>query len=352
MQICLATTMRPSTKKCLTVLFQVLFRVGCILILILQSSIYDYFLAKHHGAHWASWIVADFFVLVMFLAALILSFIYFRIIERGYRTSHVLLSPTSSVHRYMGELPLGYLAWGVYSAVMVSKLVIIFKTIAPYLEEKQLFGPNLLKATIALSAVVFLLLIMCSSDAPPFTERRAYIDRLIAGSTLDIVDTTEFIEVLFTEESRLLLPFNVANSILAFGCINLLLPTVALAALSHTKLGRVTWSRVVKIVHCSLFLLLIDIPFLAIRLFLWHAHQSDISSFAVKNAIMIFLAVREISALLMDTDEADGQETDRAGWRRESQKYALPMATMDTDAGGGSIALTAKQESEMPNAHV
>lgn len=44
----------------------------------------------------------------------------------------------------------------------------------------------------------------------------------------ELLDTVEFLSILFINEDQLLVSFDVENVIIAYACINLIMPTVAL----------------------------------------------------------------------------------------------------------------------------
>ncbi len=77
--------------------------------------------------------------------------------------------------------------------------------------------------------------------------------------------------------------------------INLLLPTVALYLLSMSDFGR-HLERVIpiKVFYQLMHLLIINIPFLGVRIYLWNAYNYELSLFVVKNLCYIFMLMHSL----------------------------------------------------------
>ncbi|XP_064632534.1 uncharacterized protein LOC135490892 [Lineus longissimus] len=303
---------KPSREACREV-GRIFARIICVIILAIQGGLIDYYLVVYVDSYvnynWLAWIVADIANCVIFIITLIVSYktMYTRN-RRDMRSKGMILLKSLEGNNTTGELPMGYIAWGIYSVLLITRLAIFFKTGAAKLNEDDAFGPNLMKTAIGLSAFVFMFLVSSSHGANPHTERATYIEKLIGSTTLDILDSVEFLEILFIQESKIFLTFDLWNCVLAFSCINLLLPTMPLIVLSHTRFGRAPGKRVVKILHSVLFIFLINVPFLILRLYLWHVLNRDISVFIIKNGIMIMMGCKEIFELSESlTEDVDGK---------------------------------------------
>lgn len=74
-------TQTESSCSCSVKLVQhVLDCLGLLLIIVLQGSILDYYLILHNGgnAAWYFWFLADFLILIAFMAAAVISYRYYR----------------------------------------------------------------------------------------------------------------------------------------------------------------------------------------------------------------------------------------------------------------------------------
>jgi hypothetical protein len=317
---------------------RILVRILLVVVLLAQGGLVDYYLVVYADSYvnynWLVWIIADATNCVIFTIALIVSYkmIHGNRREKGSKGIPFLRSLQGN--KITGELPMGYITWGIYAVLLITRLAIFFKTGAGKLNEENFFGPNMMKTAIGLSAFIFMLLVMTSSSAKAHTERATYIEKLIGITTLDILDSVEFLEILFIQESKIFLTFKLWNSILAFSCINLLLPTVPLLVLSHTRFGHSPGKRVVKIVHSLLFIVLVNIPFLTIRVYLWHVLNHDISVFIIKNVIMIMIGCKDIFELAEIIDEDVDGKTHPVEEEGEKIEMEIPSeTTSDSEIG-------------------
>ncbi|XP_066276925.1 transmembrane protein 121B-like [Branchiostoma lanceolatum] len=259
-------------------------RVMCVLVLVCQGALLDYCLAFYLNLNWLGWIAADVVVVCLWLYALITSYRYFR---------QTWMSPGAA--RTRDELPFAFISWFVYACLYVPRVAIIFKwEIAAKLIDHDWFGPNALKTTLALSAPLFLLLLYGHHDAKPHSNRKNYVDRLALGVTFDILDSLELLDILFVEESRVILTFDLENAILSFACIVFFLPTVALFELRKNRSDGEVASVNFGVLYSLLFMLLVNIPFLVIRLLLWNIYNQDVSVFLIKNVMLLIMGFKDI----------------------------------------------------------
>ncbi|CAH1782988.1 unnamed protein product [Owenia fusiformis] len=271
----------------------ILTRTFCIGFIILQGAIMNYYLVIDRGIFHSLWAIADVIVISVFITSFVISYKHNKYARREEDQSTPASRKLVAV-RQGGELPLAYIIWFIYSLVLIIKVAILFKHTAQFLEEKNFFGPNLLKVVIALSSVIFMLLVMTHHEAPPHSSKEHFLERVTGEVSLDVLDSVDQLEILFVQETRILLPFALEDSIIAFSCINLLLPTMTLLTLSKTHYAEGKAAKVIRTLHTLARLFLVNLPFLSIRLFLWHALDQDISVFLVKNFIIIFLTVQDI----------------------------------------------------------
>ncbi|ELU17874.1 hypothetical protein CAPTEDRAFT_219189 [Capitella teleta] len=307
-------------------------RIICILVLLFQCAILDYYMISHNTLIWCLWALPDLIVVGIFIWAFIVSYRYLR------RTS-------DSEPMEGGELPLGYVAWGVYAVFLCCKVAIIFgmpEYIAQKLDEKSgFFGVNLLKTTISLSAIIYLLLVASHNDAAPDSNRQALIKSLSGGIAVDILDTVQFLNLLFIQETRIFLTFTEHRAILGVSCINLLLPTLLLVILSRTRYGRGNYPRGLKLLHTTLYLIFINLPMLVIRILLWHLKSQDVSVFAIKNVIGIGQTVINIHEHMVALTPADSPaEVDPGSSPDDPTSVAMVPLRPATSASGPQEATT------------
>ncbi|XP_046544495.1 transmembrane protein 121B-like [Haliotis rubra] len=254
-------------------------RIMCILLLLAQGGILDYFLAKHQTpASWA-WIAFDLVNVGIFIASFIIS------------RQHLALQKAGD--EQTKAVTIGWLAWLVYSVSLVARMAIAFNKFSFRLSEKGFFGPNTLKTSLALASCVFVLLLTSHHDAPPASERKRYIEELTGTVVFDVLDTVDVLEVMFDKSSRDMFLPGLQEAVLAVAGLNLIIPTVPLITLSLTNFGHKKMPKRLVALHKLLVVLVVNVPNLIVRLVLWHGFSVGISPFILKNLILICIVLYE-----------------------------------------------------------
>lgn len=257
-------------------------RIFAVILLVLQGALLDYYLiVKEESSWWFAWIVADAVVLSTWMLTMKIS----------QRNSRKL--PQLPCEENKDEIKLAYLSWIVYSLHLVPKVAILFELKASLLDEKMVFGPNMLKMNLCLTPMLFLFLIYAHHDAKSHSRRRYYLEKMTAAVTLDLFDSVEMLEYLFDKEK---IPIELRNSILAFSCMNIFLPTFALFELKFNKFHESGETSPIsfKFIYVCSFMFFVNVPFLVLRLILWHGYHFDVSVLLAKNALAIVMGVIEI----------------------------------------------------------
>ncbi|XP_071083390.1 transmembrane protein 121B-like [Haliotis cracherodii] len=291
-------------------------RVLCIGLVILQGAIIDYYLVQHNNSYWFAWIAADVALIFIFIMAFLFSYRHLQLVKS---TSNEQ-APVRA-----GSLPLGFFAWFVYSIILAVRVGIIFKNFAWKLKEEDFFGPNTLKIAVALSALVFVLLLLSHHDAPPKSERQKHIDILTQTVVFDILDSVDVLDVFFEKENvdaLKILP-GLDWGIICIACANLIIPTLPLMALSRIHFGYKFLPETLETLHKMLLLLVINTPLFTLRLILWHRLDQDVSTFIMKNFLVIGLVIYDFynkgrfRRMHGGTDETDGAK------KREMEEIML-----------------------------
>ncbi len=241
----------------------------------------NYYLATHRNKlHWL-WTIVDASVLGVFIFAFVKSFLFLEQSKR--RQLQIIKAEEGLLNR--GQLPLGWMAWLVYSIPLAVRMALLFENVVQTLDEKDYFGPNTLKLAIASAAFICLLLIATHHDAPLGSSEHSFISGLSKGATFDILDTVAILEILFIYDSHIFLTFEMHKTIIAIAFINLLLPTIPLLILSRTRFGKEGMTTGLKIAHTLIYMVCVNVPLFVIRLILWHVRNLNISVFLIKNIL-------------------------------------------------------------------
>lgn len=141
--------------------------------------------------------------------------------------------------------------------------------------------------------MIFVLLVNTHHDAEPQSMRSTYIADLCKSTTFDIMDSVAFLTILLPEydlpdayRTRLL-----RTTILVFACVNLFLPTLALMKLSLSDFCQAGHPFRLELLYKTGRLLLIDLPYMSVRIHLWHVDRS-VSLFLVKNMLYVLISLR------------------------------------------------------------
>ena len=262
-------------------------RVFAIALLILQGAILDYYLIVEESTSWFAWIITD--------ATVLFTWVFTMWISQRQRRKFAKQREST-----MDEIKFAYLAWIVYAVHLVPQVATLFKRKASLLDEKQhIFGPNMLKMNLCLTPMLFLFLIYAHHDAKSHSRRKYYLEKMTAAVTLDLFDSVEMLEYLFDRDR---ITFELENAILAFSCMNIFLPTFALFELKYNKFhdsGEISPISFKFIYICS-FMFFVNVPFLVLRLILWHGYHLDISVLLAKNALGIIMGIIEIMEFFGD----------------------------------------------------
>ena len=252
-------------------------RFFSVVLLVVQGAVLDYFLMSGKRSSWLAWIVTDVVVVSTWVVAMWMS----------HRKS------LRSTDQAKDGLKFTYIAWVVYAAHLVPQVAILFKLTVHLLDDNRLFGPNLLKMNLCLTPMLFLFLVFGHDDAKSHSSRKYYLEKMTAAVTLDLFDSVEMLEYLFDKEK---ISPAIENSILAFSCTNIFLPTFALFELKYNKFhdsGEVSPVSFKFIYICS-FMLLVNVPFLVLRMILWHGYHLEISVLLAKNVLGVVMGLVEV----------------------------------------------------------
>ncbi|KAH9363340.1 hypothetical protein HPB48_006446 [Haemaphysalis longicornis] len=205
------------------------------------GSTLDFYLIQHNqgSVAWYFWFLADFLVLIGIMSAVFLARRHFRRQAPSPDQPDDATPEPEPPHRLFGRFPLCYASWLLYSLLLVSKVVLLFRMdIAQVLKEDEVYGLQFLKAVVAVAALVFLLLVESHSEAAADSEQRTYLHSLCTGTTFEVLDSVTFLGLLFPAETHLTLTYPLENAVLALVCVNFLLPSESLPLSRRGRRGQ------------------------------------------------------------------------------------------------------------------
>lgn len=204
------------------------------------------------------------------------------------------------------------MAWAVYSVQFAARTFVLFRYVASQLEEKDYFGPNTMRTAMALTAVLFLELVLAHQDAPRKKCIHDYVNDVASSTALDILDALAILDVLYDPKSRDNLDIRMHTAIVAISSINVFLPVIPMFVLSRGHFEEKRSNVAVYMSYRLLHALLGDVALLTMRMFLWHFKEEKISVFTIKNCISIGMTLKRVYEIFVPeeqrSDDGDGSE--------------------------------------------
>ena len=139
-----------------------------------------------------------------------------------------------------------------------------------------------------------MLLVAAHHDAEKDSQRAISIKNMCTNTAIELLDSVAFLSILIIKESHLIVDFNFENFVLSFACLNFFLPTIALYQYSLSDFGQVEKPLDLNGVYHLSHMSLVNVPYLAVRIYLWSGYGSDISLFVMKNVIGILWHLKDI----------------------------------------------------------
>eukprot|EP00112_Aurelia_sp_Birch-Aquarium-sp1_P008095 Seg1888.2 transcript_id=Seg1888.2/GoldUCD/mRNA.D3Y31 product="Transmembrane protein 121B" protein_id=Seg1888.2/GoldUCD/D3Y31 len=263
-------------------------KIACIIILMFQGAILDVYLVKEYSQKWAAFVVADVLVIGVWIFSFVAA-------HRFFKQKKDEVDAGKDPEDYPDQLPLAFVAWLAYAVLLTPRIVVLFGWQAvTRLDEKDLLGPNTLKAGAACTPLIFILLIFSHHDSKPHTIRKYYIQSLTGSIAFDLFDSLDLLEFLFLDKDDNKFPGSLKTAVLAFACLNFFLPTLALFELKINSFTGQVSSLSFKLLYSCAFVFLVNFPNLIMRSVLWHKYNTDVSVLLMKNVICIVIGLVEI----------------------------------------------------------
>lgn len=295
-----AVTLRNTKRKgpcSATFIIRLLDSIALVAVVACQGTALNLFMKEYESIFYFDaylWFIGDGIVLLVFVLALIMSYRFF--LDPLHQKLEPYDIPHIEVPMY-GVLPFGYISWFIYAGVLIAKVVVIFRSeLGSMLTNETMYSTITLKITLALTVVIFILLVNSHHDAEPNTERNNYIADLCKGTAFDIFDSIDFLSFLLFQDSHLnslpdVYTVQLRDTIISLACINFLLPALSLVRLSLSDFGEFQQPLKLSLLVKSLKLFFINFPYMVIRIYLWKADDA-ISLFLVKNILYVVISLR------------------------------------------------------------
>lgn len=272
-----------------------------LLVAIAQGVLLDVYIISNDHTAIANyfWLIPDFLLVFGFVAAM----------SSGYKNckqeqqtgenvegkASTFVTRKNNVEGILGKHTMPFYIWMVYAVLLVAKVSIIFKSEIPNkIQTSDVMSPQLLKIILSSSCIIFALLVEGQTIVGANSEREIYIRSLAQSTSMEILDSVTFLSLLIQSESGFLFPDYLENVIIAFACMNFLLPGIALIKLSRSNYGHSAVCLISSIVYKMSHLWLINFSYLIIRIHLWAGLSVSVSPFIIKNLCNIFIIMKSV----------------------------------------------------------
>mgnify|MGYP002715735797 CR=1 FL=1 len=285
--------------------FQVFLGISEGLLVLTQGTLLNYYIISQFSDTNTTYFffLGDFICIFLYAGTLTVAYRY--LIEYNKQknpNNSFLYSPKRFITNYsaskFGVLPLIYVSWAFYVVLLLSKIAVIFTSEIPeHLSTKNVAGPQLLKVGIALSGVIFLILVEGHNWSEPGSPRYLYVSSICTKTGIEILDSVSFLSILLSDSGNNLpdtLTPTFISGIVAIAGVNFLLPVLILYKLSLGEHHNKRLPVPLTVLHNLLHVFSVDMPYFAIRLLLWVRHNHNTSIFIMKNAFGMLMAVRNI----------------------------------------------------------
>ncbi|XP_046681065.1 uncharacterized protein LOC124367909 [Homalodisca vitripennis] len=279
-----------------------------IIIVGLQGGILNFYLIKYYNESIGPYFyfLADLFTMIVFAGTLTTSFNYLtkkQAIDEKLKKKANFFTPARLIqeveislpwsHQRLGVMPFSYISWLVYVIIMLSKVVVIFESpgLIEHLSEKDKFGPNVLKLTIALASLVFLSLVEGHNWSKRGSARYSFVTSTCAKNGIEMFDAVAFLAMQMEGKVK---ESAYKDAILALSTFTFFLPALSLFKLSLLDFASEKACLQVTVLQNVLRLTTVDLPFLAVRMYLWMYYNENASLFLMKNVFNIIIISRTL----------------------------------------------------------
>jgi hypothetical protein len=184
--------------------------------------------------------------------------------------------------------------WFIYILLYTTSVAIIFCVIPDELDKFETYGPNFLKIMLCI-APALLVLVLQLVISPSY---RKGVLVLSVFAALNLFDGIEMLEIVLMQNERE--DFNLDDSvekwIIAFACLSFIVTSLGLARNKFNGTGANTVEeRGNGLAVClGLFeILLTNVPFLVLRIYVWDHYGYEASIFIAKNIVSLVVGLVE-----------------------------------------------------------
>ncbi|CAG2118452.1 unnamed protein product [Medioppia subpectinata] len=302
--------MSSSTLSLINRIFDTILLVS---VLSYQNWTLSYYLTSFNGHNslWYFLFFADFLLAFVFISGAVLGCRHYRRVNVLKRST--TLNPSSddnglqtnesndkkrvnklrvcniTIPRVLGSLPLLWICWLLYTALLSTKIFVLnLQNITLELYKSSVTQdsrgeaePHTIRLCLALMTLVFILWVDIHRN-PKNKRSLDCIKELDTITVIEIFDSIDLLDLLLPDSPREMssgLQHSqwVTVVVLMLSAINLMLPTTGLYRLSKSDFASHKLNLRMNILHDSLRILLVNLPYLLLRLAFWKPKETELS---------------------------------------------------------------------------
>ena len=180
--------------------------------------------------------------------------------------------------------------WFIYILLYTISVAIIFAKISHKLDKSETYGPNFLKAILCITPAL-LVLILQLVISPSYHKQVLALSVLAA---LDLFDGIEMLEIVLMQNDlvNFHLDDGVVICIIAFACLSFVLISLGLFCNKFDDVDTVEKRSHRIAICCGLaVILLTNVPFLALRIYIWVDSGYEAAIFIAKNVVSLVVGL-------------------------------------------------------------
>ena len=212
-----------------------------------------------------------------------------------------------------------FYVWLSYVITLLVNIWIIFGTIGDKLDSRKFLGPNILKGVLCVTPPLLLLLLHNADDLDRSNARKHLVSKLSFQMVVDLFDFVDMIAIVLEDKRHGSTSYSNANIIInetqptiatsslttipeSFGLVMVAVASLSLLMslwqLFENKLSR-DYTKIrfrTTVLRNLVQIVLVNLPFLIIRLVVYAMYKKDESIFITKNIISIVWSTLDIRA--------------------------------------------------------
>lgn len=272
---------------------EVLAKISLLGMVLFQGLLLNGYMVLFHNKLWWLWSIVDILMVVSWTILLVVVWRAYRQKEKRKKDDIDLVDGVDP-KKFPDEIKHAYIVWIIYAICLVPRIAILYRKDVSTLLEANILGPNYCKVAVSCTPLIFMLLVYALHDAKQIAARKYFLASMVGSVTLDLFDSIDLLEFLFSPEDQMKFPRPILDATLVFACINIFLPVLALTEIKVNRFNGQVTSLPFAIMYEGCYVFLVNIPNLVIRSVLWHRYNADVSVLIMKNVMCICLGCGEI----------------------------------------------------------